>query len=215
MRTLSLLTLLLTACETTEPSGSPFSPVEVAPPAAAGPEGTVDEAGEEPVDPRFSLYDGLVEISSEELGGRADPGADGDVDAASGEGAEGGAGGSEGGDAVADAAGAEVEPEGPEPQPAVVGTLTMGSSGGAPAPGWSAAAGGWPLRLVSTTPGAQPPRAILGLPDGQELVVRPGTMVPAAGVVVMSVGAGSVELARILPAGDHALVQSQTLTPQY
>ena len=37
---------------------------------------------------------------------------------------------------------------------------------------------GWPVRLVQTLPDTQPPRAILGLPDGRELVVSPGTLIP-------------------------------------
>ncbi|MFH1463235.1 MAG: hypothetical protein ABIO70_02510, partial [Pseudomonadota bacterium] len=73
------------------------------------------------------------------------------------------------------------------------------------------AGGAWPLRLVATVAGAQPPRAILGLPGGAEVVVTPGTMLPEASVVVMAVGAASVELAEVRPAGDHAVVQPRTL----
>ena len=79
----------------------------------------------------------------------------------------------------------------------------------------SATTGGWPLRLVSTTPQANPPRAILGLPDGREVVVSPGSMVPDAGVVVMAVGTGNLQLARVTANGDHAAVQTQTLSAQY
>lgn len=73
----------------------------------------------------------------------------------------------------------------------------------------------WPVRLVSTLPQAQPPRAILGLPSGQEVVVSPGSMLADQGIVVVAVTATGVELAQIEPAGDHAAITPITLTPQY
>jgi len=73
----------------------------------------------------------------------------------------------------------------------------------------------WPVRLVSTLPQAQPPRAILGLPSGEELVVSPGSMLAEQGIVVVSVSAGKVELASVEPAGDHAKITTITLTAQY
>ncbi len=73
----------------------------------------------------------------------------------------------------------------------------------------------WPVRLVSTLPQAQPPRAILGLPSGEELVVSPGSMLAEQGIVVVSVSAGKVELASVEPAGDHANITTITLTSQY
>jgi hypothetical protein len=62
---------------------------------------------------------------------------------------------------------------------------------------------------------AQPPRAILGLPDGRELVVTPGTLLPDARLVVMAVGRDMVQIAEVTPVGDHADVVSRTLTPMY
>ena len=73
----------------------------------------------------------------------------------------------------------------------------------------------WPIRLVSTLPDSQPPRAILGLSDGRELVVSPGTMLPEQGLVVISIGPQSAELARVVPAGDHALIQPLSLQAQF
>lgn len=73
----------------------------------------------------------------------------------------------------------------------------------------------WPVRLVSTIPQAQPPRAILGLPDGSERVVSPGSMVPEVGIVVMAVTADRVQLARVSPAGDHAAIESMEISAQY
>ena len=74
---------------------------------------------------------------------------------------------------------------------------------------------GWGIRLVSTVADAQPPRAILGLPDGRELVVTPGTLLPDAHLVVMAVGRDMVQIAEVTPVGDHADVVSRTLTPMY
>jgi hypothetical protein len=73
----------------------------------------------------------------------------------------------------------------------------------------------WPVRLVSTLPQAQPPRAILGLPSGEERVVSPGSILADQGLVVMAVSGGKVTLARIEPAGDHARIDTIELTAQY
>jgi hypothetical protein len=73
----------------------------------------------------------------------------------------------------------------------------------------------WPVRLVSTLPQAQPPRAILGLPSGKEIVVSPGSMLADEGLVVVSITVGQVELAQIEPAGDHAKITPITLSSQY
>jgi hypothetical protein len=74
---------------------------------------------------------------------------------------------------------------------------------------------GWPLRLVSTLTTTQPPRAILGLPDGEEIVVTAGEMVPKHNVVVMAVGQDRVQLAQVSPSGDHAQVSELVLVAQY
>ena len=71
------------------------------------------------------------------------------------------------------------------------------------------------VRLVRTLPDTQPPRAILGLPDGTEIVVSPGSMVPAHGLVVVAIGRQSAQLARVTALGDHASVDSVTLTSMY
>lgn len=73
----------------------------------------------------------------------------------------------------------------------------------------------WPVRLVATLPEAQPPRAILGLPSGEERVVSPGSILPEQGLVVMSVSKDKVQLAKITPAGDHATILSTELVAQY
>ena len=73
----------------------------------------------------------------------------------------------------------------------------------------------FPVRLLSTIPQAQPPRAILGLPSGQEVVVAPGSLLAPEGLVVMSISAGRVQLAKIHAAGDHAQIESIEITAQY
>ena len=71
--------------------------------------------------------------------------------------------------------------------------------------------GEWPLRLVKTEVDLNPPRAILGLPSGEEVVIRPGMQLPEENLVVMSIGAKAVVLARIHTNGDHARVEHLTL----
>jgi len=75
--------------------------------------------------------------------------------------------------------------------------------------------GSWGVRVVAVLTDAQPPRAILGLSDGSELVVEPGTLVPEAGLVVMAIGRDAVQLAEIIPKGDHVRVESHIVEPLY
>lgn len=70
----------------------------------------------------------------------------------------------------------------------------------------------WPLRVVKTEVDLSPPRAILGLPSGEEVVIRPGMQLPSENLVVMSIGSKAVVLARIHTDGDHARVEHLTLT---
>ncbi|MAA79060.1 MAG: hypothetical protein CL916_07340 [Deltaproteobacteria bacterium] len=69
----------------------------------------------------------------------------------------------------------------------------------------------WPLRVVKTEVGLNPPRAILGLPNGEEVVIRPGMQLPEENLVVMSIGSKAVVLARIHTEGDYARVEHLTL----
>jgi hypothetical protein len=68
---------------------------------------------------------------------------------------------------------------------------------------------------VKTLPETNPPRAILGLPNGEELVVSPGSMVPAHGLVVIAIGPNSAQIAQVTPQGDHAAVSPVTLQTMY
>ena len=69
----------------------------------------------------------------------------------------------------------------------------------------------WPLHVVKTEAQLNPPRAILGLPSGDEVVVTPGKQLPDHGLVVMSIGSKGVVLAKVTPVGDHAKIESVTL----
>jgi hypothetical protein len=72
---------------------------------------------------------------------------------------------------------------------------------------------GGPIQLVITIflP-TDPPRAILSLPGGKEIVVRPGQMVPEFGLIVLSIQADSVEISRVEPDGHRATVHNEVLT---
>lgn len=130
-----------------------------------------------------------------------------------------------------DAAAADERPPTPEEAAAALGLapLPLGSAPPPPAPAAAPAATpvavpvpsltsafppppqGWGVRLVSTVPDAQPPRAILGLADGTEAVVVPGDLLPQAHVVVLAIGRDTVQLAEITPVGDHAVVHTYML----
>jgi hypothetical protein len=102
----------------------------------------------------------------------------------------------------------EVVPE-PEPEPiqAIEPELP-------PAEGLATQAA-WGVRLLQTMPSAQPPRAALGLPDGSEIIVSPGSMLPEPGIIVISVSADKAQLAKVEPQGDHAKIETMTLFAQY
>lgn len=70
-------------------------------------------------------------------------------------------------------------------------------------------------RLLAVLSGTQPPRAVLSLADGREVVVEPGSMLADDGLVVLAVGDRAVEIAEIYPRGDRAAVQTRQLLPLY
>ena len=191
------------ACERMEPSGDILAPVKVA--ASAGGEAAAPAIEE--LDPDFAVAE-PVRISSEELRGSASAHAD---DAH--ETAEAGVHGEDTEDGLAVA-----EDEAVVEEPEAVATAPAAALAPAPVPvpvptpTASAFGAQWPVRLVSTTPTAQPPMAILGFANGETVAVSPGTMVPAHNLVVMAIGQNTVEVARIAPNGDHAVVAQTTLT---
>ena len=189
---------LLLGCEPMPSSGNPFA---VAATEAEAPEG---------VDPRFDRPEPQV-FTSEELHAEAEASATVEAPVAS-----------------AGVSGAVVVTSG---APAGVEAVVVPAADPAPAPAPAAApgpapsaptlsparpvTGGWPMRLVRALPDTNPPRAILGLPDGREVVVSPGTMLPELGVVVMAIGRDRLQVARVEAIGDHAAVTELTLEAQY
>lgn len=187
----AVLALFLVACSSTEPSSDPFAPVQ--PPAAPAP--VVGDQAAPAEEFRISseeMQKNAAEAKAEQLPSEnplGPPGAATEEPAAAAPVAE-----------VAPLAEAT-----PPAAPAAVAPVEVAPA--TPSP--------WPVRLVKTLPEAQPPRAILGLPDGTEIVVSPGSLIADQGLVVLSVGKTSLDLARVTAAGDHATIAPLTLTAQY
>jgi hypothetical protein len=84
-----------------------------------------------------------------------------------------------------------------------------------PAPVWDPTIpvpdAGFGVRVVAVLLDLQPPRAILGLPDGREQVVTAGAMVPEQGLVVLAIGRDAVQIAKITPNGYSAVVDTETV----
>ncbi|RME25377.1 MAG: hypothetical protein D6798_09105 [Deltaproteobacteria bacterium] len=221
-RLLAALVVLASACEPVEPMDHPFQQVPVKTARTATPPTAGGEAGAATEDPRFADFDQGFTISSEELlGGRAagpddagSPGGPADDDASPTGDTTADAAASAADGAASSAGGAGTQGAGAAAGPAPSATASMAATAPVIAP-VPAAPLGWAIRLVSTLPQAQPPRAILGLPDGREIVVTPGSMVPDAGLVVLSIGPQGVQLAHVQAVGDHATVAPISLTPQY
>ena len=194
-------TLLLVGCESMPDPGAPFTPVPVATAPAASDDATT--TGGEPTAGDDSEWDIVTfEISSEELLAPSTPGAAAQPDTAT------------------TAASAEAPATAAAPTvvaPPVTAPMPTSSTSTPIQPQLDGAqpAEGWPLRLISTVPQAFPPRAIIGLPDGTETVVSPGSMLADHQVVVISIGASNIQLAQVSSRGDHAAIAPITLFSQY
>ncbi len=184
----AMLLLLLLGCETSESAGwgQLFEPIAVS-----------STAAEPAADPFFADEDEAWTLSSDELHAGSE---------------HSGASGTSG----------VVAASSPAPAtPAVTPATVAAPPALSPVPRQSVATTatdegtGWPVRLVQTLPDTQPPRAILGLPDGRELVVSPGTLIPDQGLVVMAISDDTLQLVKIRPRGDHAVVTEQTLHALY
>jgi len=100
----------------------------------------------------------------------------------------------------------------PAPQPVQAPSVVVQT--GQQVPDWNPEApleDAWGVRLISTIHDVQPPRAVLALPSGEEVVVQPGSMLPNAHLVVMAVGKTAVQVAKITPQGFYAKVETQTV----
>ena len=194
-----LFPFCLFACEQVPSSGNPLQPVSVAAPSASEDVTEVNDESEPP-----TTAEDVFTLSSEEMAAA--------VDASNG-------------GSMRDSKEEERSPalEQGTSAPAPTTPPTNGVAAASTSPpvdsalsGWpTQAAKAWPVRLVTTVPNATPPRAILGLPDGREVVVNPGSMVPDLGIVVVAISPNSADLAKVAPAGDHATIESVTLTAQY
>jgi len=186
------------ACEPTEPSQNIFEPVQIADPTPEPMAASVPASDD--LDPEWDVAeDANFVIDSSEMG------SDQDDDAADeGVPVE---------PADEQAAIAPVSDDTPDQNKPSAAPPVATPTAAAPADG--ASAEGWPLRLVSTVHQAQPPRAILGLPDGRELVVTPGDILAEEKIVILAIGDGIIQVAEISPNGDHAEIASRTLTAQY
>lgn len=207
--------VMTAACQSMEPSDNPLEPVAVEAVGGSAPAAPAAEA-----DDRFASFDdvGFV-MSSEQLRSGEAPAPSADADAADAD--------ADAGDAAADAAvdatdaadaGTEEAVEdvaAPAPAPVSAGWAASAPAAAPAMVGAAFGSAGWPVRLVRTLPETQPPRAILGLADGREIVVSPGSMVPDQNLVVMAIGKQTAEVARVVPAGDHAVVSPMTLTALY
>ncbi len=71
------------------------------------------------------------------------------------------------------------------------------------------------VRVLATLLDMQPPRAVLGLPDGSERVVQPGTFLDAERIVVLAIGRDAVQIAKVVPQGFYAKVETQTVRALY
>jgi hypothetical protein len=109
----------------------------------------------------------------------------------------------------------------PEPAPAPAPEPVAPAPLQAPAavPAWDPtqpiSGGSWGIRLLATLHDVQPPRAVLGLPDGEEIVVQAGTFVEDHRLVVMAVGRDVVQVSRVTPQGFYARVETETLQALY
>ena len=60
-----------------------------------------------------------------------------------------------------------------------------------------------------------PPRAVLMLPSGEEIVVKAGMLIPEFNMIVLAVGTKSATLVRVSGAGDTSDMEPLRLTPLY
>mgnify|MGYP004149466501 CR=1 FL=1 len=60
-----------------------------------------------------------------------------------------------------------------------------------------------------------PPRAVLMLPGGEEIVVKAGMLLPEHDIVVLAVGTKSATLVKVSAAGDTSNMEPLHLTPLY
>lgn len=191
---LAWILFCLAGCANMAPSGDPTAPVVVEKPQAEAPTPSPTPATDTKVEEPFTISSEQLQANAAEAKAEGLPpaGAAPASDVTPSEPAA---------DPLASAAPPPEAPPTPVAAPAPI------------SPPLPAAA--WPARLVKTVPDAQPPRAILGLPDGKEIVITPGQLLPDLGLVVLGIGPTNAQFAQITPTGDHAQIAPLTLFAQY
>ncbi len=74
---------------------------------------------------------------------------------------------------------------------------------------------GFGIRLISVVTDVQPPMAVLGLPNGDKVVVTPGQMLPDLRLVVLAIGRTAIQVAEIVPEGFSTRVVTTTVPSLY
>lgn len=190
MRPWVLLPILVVGCDNRiEPSGGIFEPVReapaipAAPTASSGGSGSGEAGGFDfDADARDPEEEGTVEPVEDE--GPVDIGA-----------------------ALGLPTPEPVPESEPVPEPEPLAALN-------PSPAWDPASpilGEWGVTVLSTTPQAQPPVAVLRFANAPDVVVHPGDLLPEQGFVVMAIGRDAVQIARVTAEGDHAKVTSEVI----
>lgn len=201
MRLLPLFVLV--ACEPLPPTGDPLAPVPASRPAAS-----TSAPAPRPVSSEKPANAGSGFDFDADAGSGEDPGSSEPLDPAT---------------LLALSQGKEPPPPSnrpvprpPEPAPVAVAPVPIAPAVVPPAMRvWDPALdvpADWGVRLVSTLVDTQPPRAVLGLSDGTEVVVKPGTFLPEQRLVVMAVGRNAVQVSRVVPEGYQARVETRTLS---
>ena len=72
----------------------------------------------------------------------------------------------------------------------------------------------WPIIVIDTSYNLNPPRALLGLPTGEEVSVQAGQMLPKYNLVVMAIGTKTVDFVRISQIGSQTKVEPLQLVAQ-
>jgi hypothetical protein len=196
-----MLVALVSGCESMDATGNPMKPVAapvVSEPAPAAPEGTP-----EPTQPDGGTEEGFDFDADAQ---REDPDGDAPIDPIAllalqqGVVLE---------DAPTPDPALAAEPVA-EPEPVVAEPVDV-----EPVYAWDPETAGpstWGVRLLSTMNSTLPPRAVIGLPDGSEQVVQPGTMLAEHGLIIMAVGQNIIEVAQVVPDGVQARVETRTIT---
>jgi hypothetical protein len=74
---------------------------------------------------------------------------------------------------------------------------------------------GFGIRLISVVTDVQPPMAVIGLPNGDNVVVKPGQMLPDLHLVVLAIGRTAIQVAEVVPEGFSTRVVTTTVPALY